>query len=709
MKEQAADQKAADAVIEKIKAIGEVTLESKNDIEEARAAYDKLTDSQKKLISEDVLKLLEKAEEDLKKLEEEAGNGHVVVSVERFTIGQGYIHEPVIVPFEKGDNAVDILKKVIGAENWVGEDGSAAYLEAIKGADLGSDHVKVPDYISEKLGGPTTEEALENGKSQEGDALGEFDYSFMSGWMYHVNGVEVGYGMASYVPKDGDVLRYQFTLWGYGTDLTGYEYGNPDPVLDICNKDEITRVMAEVNEDRDMLMAVPAVKAAYDKAVELVSAVITPKAEIETATENLKKAMEEAKEQMSQDKLAAESVIAKINAIGEVTLESEAVITEARTAYDKLTDAQKELVGTENLAKLTDAEKKLAELKQQAEEDQKVANAVIEKINAIGEVTLESEKAITETRTAYNALTDAQKNLVGEDNLAKLTTAEQKLAELKEQAENQKKDQAAADAAAGKIDAIGDKITLESKAAIEAARKAYDALTDAQKKLVSKETLAKLEKAEEELKKLEDNNQNPNPNPGKPESVKMLVNEKYGVKLEGEGLTSDMELAVTPIGKDNADVEKMRKEIASDKSVFRLYNIKLTKNGKEIELPSACVLSIPVGKDYNGKELTVLHCSDSKVEKLTGKVTDEAVSVEVKSLDSFGVVIDTPASNGNNGSGNHGNNGSNGSGNSGSGTLKGTGAKTGDEAPISVLLLMLAVSAAAFGTAVYKKNRQQMK
>ena len=782
LKEQAADQKAADAVIEKIKAIGEVTLESKNDIEEARAAYDKLTDSQKKLISEDVLKLLEKAEEDLKKLEEEAGNGHVVVSVERFTIGQGYIHEPVIVPFEKGDNAVDILKKVIGAENWVGEDGSAAYLEAIKGADLGSDHVKVPDYISEKLGGPTTEEALENGKSQEGDALGEFDYSFMSGWMYHVNGVEVGYGMASYVPKDGDVLRYQFTLWGYGTDLTGYEYGNLDPVLDICNKDEITRVMAEVNEDRDMLMAVPAVKAAYDKAVELVSAVITPKAEIETATENLKKAMEEAKEQMSQDKLAAESVIAKINAIGEVTLESEAVITEARTAYDKLTDAQKELVGTENLAKLTDAEKKLAELKQQAEEDQKVANAVIEKINAIGEVTLESEaaitearaaydklteaqkkfisetelktlkaaeaklkvlkqqaaadqekanaviekinaigevtleseKAITETRTAYNALTDAQKNLVGEDNLAKLTTAEKKLAELKEQAENQKKDQAAADAAAGKIDAIGDKITLESKAAIEAARKAYDALTDAQKKLVSKETLAKLEKAEEELKKLEDNNQNPNPNPGKPESVKMLVNEKYGVKLEGEGLTSDMELAVTPIGKDNADVEKMRKEIASDKSVFRLYNIKLTKNGKEIELPSACVLSIPVGKDYNGKELTVLHCSDSKVEKLTGKVTDEAVSVEVKSLDSFGVVIDTPASNGNNGSGNHGNNGSNGSGNngsgnSGSGTLKGTGAKTGDEAPISVLLLMLAVSAAAFGTAVYKKNRQQMK
>ena len=47
--------------------------------------------------------------------------------------------------------------------------------------------------------------------------------------------------------------------------------------------------------------------------------------------------------------------------------------------------------------------------------------------------------------------------------------------------------------------------------------------------------------------------------------------------------------------------------------------------------------------------------------------------------------------------------------NNGSTTKPSNPIKTGDEAPISVLLLMLAVSAAAFGTAVYKKNRQQMK
>ena len=221
--------------------------------------------------------------------------GHVVISVERFTIGQGYIYEPVWVPFEEGDNAATLLKKVIGKENFVGKD---EYLEAIVGGDLGTDKVVVPEYI-EKLsdGEVTTETAREWGNEDNGDggdALGEFDYSNWSGWMYHVNGVEVGYGISAYEPKDGDVLRFQFTLYGYGTDLTGYEYGNPDPVIDICNKDEITKLMADVNEDRENLMAVPEVKAAYDEAVQLISAVVTPKADIDAATAKLRKAVENA-------------------------------------------------------------------------------------------------------------------------------------------------------------------------------------------------------------------------------------------------------------------------------------------------------------------------------------------------------------------------------------------------------------------------------
>ncbi len=223
--------------------------------------------------------------------------GHVVISVERFTIGQGYIYEPVFVPFEEGDNAATLLKKVIGKENFVGQD---SYLEAIVGGDLGTDKVVVPEYI-EKLsnGMVTTETAKEYGNDD--DALGEFDYSNLSGWMYHVNGEEVGYGISAYEPKDGDVLRFQFTMYGYGTDLTGYEWGNPEPVIDICNKDEITKLMAEVNADREKLMAVPEVKAAYDEAVQLISAVITPKEEIDLATAKLREAVENVKKEGWQE------------------------------------------------------------------------------------------------------------------------------------------------------------------------------------------------------------------------------------------------------------------------------------------------------------------------------------------------------------------------------------------------------------------------
>ncbi|MDQ9890852.1 hypothetical protein RFZ55_00595, partial [Acinetobacter baumannii] len=85
------DQKAAKEVEEKISGIGKVTLESKKAIEAARAAYDKLSENQKKLVSN--LEILTKAEAELKKLEEEANTGYVIISVERFTIGQGFIYE----------------------------------------------------------------------------------------------------------------------------------------------------------------------------------------------------------------------------------------------------------------------------------------------------------------------------------------------------------------------------------------------------------------------------------------------------------------------------------------------------------------------------------------------------------------------------------------------------------------------------------------
>ena len=115
-------------------------------------------------------------------------------------------------------------------------------------------------------------------------------------------------------------------------------------------------------------------------------------------------------------------------------------------------------------------------------------NDAIEKINAIGTVTPDSGDAIAAARSAYDALTDAQKEQV--TNADVLTAAEARYTDV-----------VAIDGAEKAIDAIGE-VTLTSGDAIAAARAAYDALTDSQKAEVSNyDTLLA---AEARLAELED-------------------------------------------------------------------------------------------------------------------------------------------------------------------------------------------------------------
>ena len=197
-------------------------------------------------------------------------------------------------------------------------------------------------------------------------------------------------------------------------------------------------------------------------------------------------AAEAALAQLKADLAVAADMDQKIAAIGTVTLDSKKAITEARDAYDKLTDAQKQQVTKLDI--LTTAEDTYAKL---AAEETAKAKEVEKKIDAIGKVTLDSEKAIKEARDAYDALHGDFKDQV--TNYDMLTAAEKKLSDLKI-------DKAAEDAES-KIDAIG-KVTLDSEKAIKEARDTYDALPDAAKKKVNNyKTLTDAEKQLSDLKK----------------------------------------------------------------------------------------------------------------------------------------------------------------------------------------------------------------
>ena len=164
--------------------------------------------------------------------------------------------------------------------------------------------------------------------------------------------------------------------------------------------------------------------------------------------------------------------------------------------------------------------------------DQEAADAVLalfDALPAIDAITLDNKEAIEAARAAYDALTDEQKALVTPEDLAKLTAAEAALAA----AEKAAADQVAADAVVALFDALPavENITLDNKEAIEAARAAYDALTDEQKALVTPEDLAKLTAAEEALAALE--SQGVENVQGNVKNVKTMVNGQIYI-LRGE-------------------------------------------------------------------------------------------------------------------------------------------------------------------------------
>ena len=191
------------------------------------------------------------------------------------------------------------------------------------------------------------------------------------------------------------------------------------------------------------------------------------------AEAKLKELQEAAAEHERIDRAAAAAVDSLIDEIGDVTLESKQAIETARAAYDNLTPTQKTYVT--KLDTLT-----AAEAAYKALVDQKAADDVMEKINEIGEVTLDSKTAIEAARAAYDALTNDQKPLV--ENYNVLTAAEAELARLEAEAKYE------ADlAAAAQVDEMIKRlfpVNRYSGPAIRMARAAYEALTADQKALV---------------------------------------------------------------------------------------------------------------------------------------------------------------------------------------------------------------------------------
>ena len=112
--------------------------------------------------------------------------------------------------------------------------------------------------------------------------------------------------------------------------------------------------------------------------------------------------------------------------INGISNDSSTDIEDARNSYDSLQNFLQEAV--ENYDKLTKSEETLSRVE--------AIKSVIDQINALGDITLDSETNINNTKSAYDSLSDEDKTFVS--NSETLTNAETSLANLKQEAEAQR-------------------------------------------------------------------------------------------------------------------------------------------------------------------------------------------------------------------------------------------------------------------------------
>ena len=294
-------------------------------------------------------------------------------------------------------------------------------------------------------------------------------------------------------PMSGVVIKYTrgFTFRDNNDKATGHitiEYGEAYYSDEDAAKavDNLIAAIGKVEFTDESKGKIDAARAAYDKLTDAQKKLVKSLkvlTDAEAEYERLKKAAE--------DEAAAKAVDNLIAAIGKVefTDESKGKIDAARAAYDKLTDAQKKLV--KNLKVLTDAEAEYQRLLDQHKADEAAAKAVDDMVNKLQPVTVNSGKAIEAARKAFDALTPAQKKLLDPKTEGKLVAAENEYKVLiKDNA-----DEMAAKEVEDKIARL-QPVTKDSGEAIKDARSSYEALTPEQKALVSKDSVAALEKAE---------------------------------------------------------------------------------------------------------------------------------------------------------------------------------------------------------------------
>ena len=238
--------------------------------------------------------------------------GTVTISMEKFTLGQGYVIEPIQVDLYSNDSIASLTTRLLEDHSMGYTLGSGAsvesgyYLASITDGSDPDEKINPPQYIIDAI----EKEGAVISYTRNSASLGEFDYAQQSGWMYSVNNVFPNVGgsdfntttnNAAYKLKNGDIIRWQFTLWGLGADIGGGFDGDESEgsfeksYITIANRTVATSMLAEVKSDYSSWVS--ANESTYKAAINAMTDLTISEENLETALAPIKNMLAANKEE----------------------------------------------------------------------------------------------------------------------------------------------------------------------------------------------------------------------------------------------------------------------------------------------------------------------------------------------------------------------------------------------------------------------------
>lgn len=221
---------------------------------------------------------------------------------------------------------------------------------------------------------------------------------------------------------------------GYEDNGSGTEKVDTSEETETNGDTENVAVGVDTESDHGITLdsedAITAARSAYDKASKKIQKKVSnydtlkkSEAQLETLKTEVQSVEDKIDKIGYDESLGNDTQNLVINGISN---DSSTGIEDARKSYDSLQNFLQKAV--ENYDKLTKSEETLSRVE--------TIKSVIDQINALGDITLDSETNINNTKSAYDALSDEDKTFVS--NSETLANAETSLNNLKQEAEAQR-------------------------------------------------------------------------------------------------------------------------------------------------------------------------------------------------------------------------------------------------------------------------------